>query len=125
MDVLLKLQNGEYEVRLSYPVQPKASPILFKFGRELTAEEAAQLPELHLAYTQAREEHKRQLAAWRQEENRLRAMFRSDLEQEFKMRGHPKADALWNLAVDYGKGSGDSGYRAVYSYYSELVDLLS
>lgn len=52
--------------------------------------------------------------------NRLHQLFRSDLEHEFGMVGHPKADALFRLAWEHGHAS---GHAEVASYYSEFAEL--
>lgn len=60
-------------------------------------------------------------AAYRAENTRLEVQFKADLEAEFGVIGNPKADKCFSLAWDYGHSS---GYREVYSYYSELVELI-
>lgn len=55
------------------------------------------------------------------ETGRLEAQFRADLEEEFGMKDHPKANKLYWYAYQQGHGS---GYSDVYLYYSDFVDLV-
>lgn len=52
----------------------------------------------------------------------LMAKFKSDLKEEFGVTDHPKADAVYKLAYDYGHGS---GLGQIYDYFSDLVDLIT
>lgn len=56
-----------------------------------------------------------------EETKRLEKEFKSDLEVEFDVLGHPKADKLFDLAWSFGHGS---GFYEVYFYYSELSELV-
>lgn len=49
------------------------------------------------------------------------ARFKADLEEEFGLSGHPKAQRLFDLAWQEGHSS---GYNEVLNYYSEFSDLL-
>jgi hypothetical protein len=58
---------------------------------------------------------------YRQESQKIRDRFRSDLEADYGLKGHPKADLLWSLA--WGRGHGE-GYYQVYLEYDELSGLV-
>lgn len=58
---------------------------------------------------------------YRAETARLEAEFKADLEREYGFVGHPKADAIYALAWDYGHSA---GYSEVAMYYDELAQLL-
>jgi len=60
-------------------------------------------------------------AAYRAENTRLEVKFKADLEAEFDVVGHPKADKCFSLAWEHGHSS---GYQEVYNYYSEFVELI-
>ena len=64
--------------------------------------------------------------AWREEcsneDARLLALFKSDLEQYFGITGHPKAGKCFDLAYFYGHSS---GYSDIFTYYADLVDLIN
>jgi len=45
-------------------------------------------------------------AAYHQEERRLMDLFKEDLLLELGLRGHPKAEKLWQMAWDHGHADG-------------------
>lgn len=51
-----------------------------------------------------------------------RAEFRVDLESEYHMSHHPKADKLWNLAWEHGHSS---GLVDVVHYYEDFLELIT
>jgi hypothetical protein len=59
---------------------------------------------------------------YRIENARLLEVFRKDLEHEYGMIGHPKADVLWRLAYDRGHSA---GYNEIYNEYDELSVLIT
>ena len=63
---------------------------------------------------ETRKEHRAETA-------RLEAIFKADLEEEFGLTGHPKADKLYGIAWSYGHSA---GYIDVAHYYDELSELL-
>lgn len=67
-----------------------------------------------------KEEHATMRKAYRDRDKELKAKFRDDIEAEYDMTGHPKADKLWELAWEYGHSA---GYSEVAIYYAELVEL--
>ena len=62
-----------------------------------------------------------QRRAWRAEESAIEQRFRADLEVEFGMKGHAKADLLWRMAWDRGHSS---GLQEVFQEYRELSELV-
>ncbi len=73
----------------------------------------------HEAEQKRLRDHQRTLH-W-QEDGRLRDQFRADLEEEFSVKEHPKADLLFSMAWDRGHSS---GWVEVYYEYVSLVDLV-
>lgn len=59
--------------------------------------------------------------AYYAEEVRLIRNFKNDLETEFKMQDHPKAELLYAKAWAQGHSS---GLHEVYYAYSDLVELV-
>jgi hypothetical protein len=55
--------------------------------------------------------------AYRVDQARLDAQFKADVLEDLGLTNHPKADVLWRMAWENGKGSGS------YSVYSEAQDL--
>ena len=64
-----------------------------------------------------KETHKERLLRYQRE----RDEHREKLDHKYGVYGHPKAKRLYELAWDYGHGS---GFSEVEFYYSELVDLI-
>ena len=60
-------------------------------------------------------------AAYEEEDARLYTQFLEDLEAEYKMTGHPKAQLLFDKAWARGHAS---GYAEVAGIYSDLVELV-
>ena len=56
------------------------------------------------------------------EEGRLSALFKDDLEKEYGVSGHPKANRLFEIAWSDGHSG---GYQVVASRYVELVELIA
>lgn len=57
----------------------------------------------------------------RAEGNRLIAEHKAKMATEYELVGHPKLDAVYQLAWDYGHAS---GFGEVESYFSELAKLV-
>lgn len=69
-----------------------------------------------------RQRDRDQRDAHRTEEARLDKMFRTDLERQHGLTGHPKADKVFNLAYERGHSG---GREQVANEYSELAELLT
>jgi len=98
MGVYDDIQDGKYENKKPWPKRTGS-----KASAALTAENT------------------RLRHAYREEEARLTALLKSDLEKEFKVAGHPKAGKLWELAWEKGHAY---GYSEVCLEYSVLAELL-
>lgn len=68
------------------------------------------------------QEYKDKLLPIQQEESRLLMLFKSVALKELGLTGHPKADALWQLAWDRGHGGGLSD---VWNEMQELAPLVT
>lgn len=64
--------------------------------------------------------HKR-LSQYNVECQRIDKLFREELEYEFKMVGHPKADLLYRLAHERGVFSGKEEIALCYGEFYELL----
>lgn len=60
-------------------------------------------------------------AAWKEEERRLRDIFKQDAFQELGIAGHPKRDLLFQISWDRGHSN---GYSEVWCEMQELVELI-
>ena len=121
MGVYQAVQDGEYKNSLPYPERVKEPAVLRKSARDLTDDEVASLAAVKAQYVADVEAHERAKYAYRQEEGRLFAKFRADLEAEYGLVGHPKADALFNRAWEQGHSA---GFGEVATIYDDLVELV-
>lgn len=73
------------------------------------------------AWEEAKKERKRAQHRLRREEDaRLIALFKEDLEKEYGTVGHPKADRLFEMAWSHG----DSLHLDVAYHYDDLSELV-
>ncbi len=59
--------------------------------------------------------------AYREDEARLKAEFKKDLEEQFGTFANDRKDLLFSLAWEYGHSS---GFHEVLNFYSDMVELL-
>jgi hypothetical protein len=106
-----KLKDGDYKNKLPYPTS--ASTIALRILRGAVG--AENIPVL--------EGPARALAlqAYNAESRQLEAQFKADALEEVGLTGHPKADAVYALAWDYGRAS---GFSEVMNCLRELADLV-
>jgi len=69
----------------------------------------------------AQEAYEAALGDWRTENLRLQGEFKRDAFRELGLIGHPKAEAAFTLAWEWGHSA---GYSEVFSYLEELAGLL-
>lgn len=110
MDVQENIKAGKYKNNVPYdcdtaPINPDA----------MTITQAAKHKE------KQKELQRAQRRLHQEEEARLNALFRADLEAEHGLTGHPKANKLWDIAWDRGHSSGLSSVAWEYSDLAELV----
>lgn len=121
MSTYQKFIDGEYTNKAPYPTRPVEPTVLRKRARELTEAERDSLAEVSLAYENAKAAYdvaRRQHGA---ESGRLNALLQSDLEAEYGVAGHPKADLLWSKAYDRGHAY---GMGEVINVWTDLVELI-
>jgi hypothetical protein len=121
MTVHDQVREGEYKSKLVYPERPHAPKVLGKRASELTSGEMAELPQVKQAYETAKTAYTQSAALYREDEGRLLAKFREDLELEFGTKDHPKAGVLFSKAWEHGHSS---GLGEVYTAYEDLAELL-
>ena len=122
MDVQRKIDNDEYNSTLPRAERPKEPLVLRKRAKELTRDEAESLPAVIEAYETAKLEFRDIETARREDEYRLWKLFRCDLEEQFGMEGHPKADMLYTKASEIGEGRGMMSIFDSYDSLSELIE---
>lgn len=121
MTVRDKINAGDYETKLPYPMKPKNPSILNARVGSLSADELASIPKTKAAYEKEMAEYPALRAAYNADEARLLAQFKADLEAEYGVVGHPKADKLYALAWEHGHSA---GLTEVVHYYEEFVELV-
>lgn len=105
-----KISSGKYRNTVLFDVE--AIPVN---EETMTVRQAKD----HVEAEKQRKEDQRQ--RHHAEESRLRSIFKADLEQEYGVSGHPKADKLFDIAWSHGHSS---GYGEVANYYGEFAELL-
>lgn len=107
-----RIDAGEYENNVPYSLGP-GEPV---DEDRMTVREAREHKEL------IKQKGIAQRRANQEENGRLMAKFKADLEECHGLVGHPKAAALWRMAWDRGHSS---GWREVAYCYDELTELVS
>lgn len=102
--------EGRYAnlVPFSVPEQKPHDDMTVRQARDLKATNASRKATQHRLH--------------REEEARLNALFKADLEAEYGTTAHPRAGRLFELAWGMGHAN---GYGEVYDYYGELVTLIT
>jgi hypothetical protein len=133
IDTQSKANNGDYKNLLDYPKQKDFQKVfVYARGKVIangvarntiddhqinawkTTGHIVEIEDDKVAYRAATQ-------AYGAETARLETKFRDDLEEEYDMVGHPKADILFSKAWQMGHSA---GYGEVASYYDELYDLV-
>lgn len=121
MSMSANINAGKYKNTLPNPSKPEIPAVLKKRASELTADELSSLMKVKADHEAAIEAMNKARIAYRDEDARLEALFRSDMEAEYGMVGHPKADMLYSKADELGHSG---GFSEIHNYYSELVELV-
>jgi hypothetical protein len=116
-----RARNNEYKPATDYPSKPAQPAILRKKVSELSNDEITAVPAIREAYNADIEAYERAKYAYNNEQGRLHAKFKADLEEEHGLVGHPKADKLFSKAWEDGHYA---GYAEVALKYDDLVDLV-
>jgi hypothetical protein len=121
LSVYEKLNANYYETKLQYPTKPKKPSTTIDIST--ASDDDVFQARLALGdYNSAVAKYDADLKRFRDDEARLHQEFRDDLEREFGMKGHPKADLLYSKASDRGYDEG--GRYEVYQAYLDLIDLV-
>ena len=106
----------DYKNNLPYPAKPARPHISPCSAAEclLLAEQWDKYEALKIAYDKA-------IDTYRNETNTLMAKFKADVLAVNDLTGHPKAEAVYNLAWEHGHSS---GLGEVANYVEEYADLV-
>jgi hypothetical protein len=99
---------------ITYPERPK------KPARENFSSHADYGAALDI-WEREREQYKERERAYREEQGRVMAEFRAAVAAELGLTGHPKFDALYDIAWSHGHSS---GFSEVYYWCDELAPLI-
>ena len=122
MSTYQKFIDGVYTNGAPYPVKPVEPSVLRKRARDLTNDELATLVEVTSIYDDAKLAYDEARRAHNAESGRLTALLQADLEAEYGVTGHPKAELLWSKAYDRGHSG---GMGEVINVWTDLVDLIT
>lgn len=117
MSVWEKLEANAYRNPEPYPQTPRKPRLAVNATPAEVRDYADQLE----AYDEAMKHHRALLAAYYARAAALEAEFRHDLEVEYHMVGHDKADLLYSKAYELGHSG---GIQEVANCYSDLVELV-
>lgn len=117
MSVWVKLEDNAYRNPEPFPQTPR-KPIL---STRATPAEVRQYADALEAHDVAMKAHREHVAAYYARSAALEAEFRHDLEVEYLMVGHPKADLLYGKAWQMGHAG---GLHNVANHYADLVELV-
>jgi hypothetical protein len=117
MNVWIKLENNAYRNPEPFPQVPRKPRLM---ATASPAEVRAYADALE-AYDEVMKSHREQVAAYYARTVALEGEFRHDLEKEYDMVGHEKADLLFGKAWQLGHAG---GMQEVASWYSDLVELV-
>ena len=122
MSIFAKIENGDYLTKLPYPPKVVENPLVFKSVKNMTDDEVDRLAAVVAEYRQSIADRDAAKVARRVDATRLQEQFKKDIEAEYNMVGHPKADLLFEKAWDMGHSS---GYNEVAQYYNDLHELVA
>lgn len=121
MTVYQAAVDGEYKTAVPYPDRPKKPAILSKVAGDLTPQEIGSLAQVRSEYEAAKTAYAAAAELYGVDQRRLDNKFKTDLEAEYGLTGHPKADLLYSKAYEMGHSS---GHAEVANYYGDLAELL-
>ncbi len=116
-----KYLAGEYTTKLVYPSKPVEPTVLRKRARELTEAELSSLAEVTRTHDAAKAAYEVARREYGLDSGRLTALLQSDLEAEYGVTGHPKAELLWSKAYERGHSA---GMGEVINVWTDLVELI-
>jgi ribosomal protein L40E len=120
MGVNEKIQNGDYKVRIEYPVYPENICRYCNAGKIGRAEFCPKCG-AKTCFDERMEKYRQDKGVYHAEEGRLNDQFRNDAMEECGLSGHPKEDKVWMLAWERGHSA---GLEEVFLCIQELAELV-
>jgi len=123
MSVHDKVNNGDYDTKMPYPVKPTMPAVLNMVASKMTSAQIESVMPTKADYDAAMTAYREAVTAYRADGARLQEQFWADLFDEYGMPlDHPLASHMRGVA--YARGH-SSGYGEVASEFSEMVDFLN
>jgi cytochrome c556 len=119
MNVRDRKFQGDYETKIPCPTKPRVPDLLRKTVASLSTDELARVVQVKAEYEAALDRHTADVVAYREDVQRLRVVFRRDVETEHGMTGHPKANQVWDMAQDFSDN--DDEFFDIYDRLCGLV----
>lgn len=110
MEVIEKIRSDVYVNKLIFPI--KQDFMIHKRCEHCGSDYIDK--EVEKNYTVAK-------LKYRHENAKMIGNLKQDLIKEAGIEGHPKADALWNMAYDQGHSA---GLQEIYDQFFELLELI-
>ncbi len=121
LSVRQKIDMNVYSPKTPYPGAVRRPAYLSKKAYDLTVLEAASMKKDKEEYDAAVAAVAELRKAYQNEVRACEDQFKIDLEVEYGLVGHPKADLLFSKAWEMGHSS---GFGEVLNYYDELSELV-
>jgi hypothetical protein len=116
MSVWTKLSENSYKNSREIPTKPKKPSL----GKKSTPVEFRMYADALETYDLSMIQYREELVEYHTVGAKLENEFRHDLEQEFSMTLHPKADLLYAKSRELGDGN----LSSIANTYASLVDLV-
>ena len=117
----MSINADDFKTKLVYPTKPIKPAFMNKRWQDLTADEKANGPAMADEYHAALAAYTKDRSAYNDDDARLFDEFKTALETDHGIVGHPNADRLFALAREYGGGC---GLGEIALHYGELADLV-
>lgn len=117
MDVLQNIALYEYNSKVEMP-ERWTKPVMVQ---RPTAQQARAYADAYENWEKTNNAYVEANAARRRDQERLYVQFQLDLEEEFALHAHPKADLLFKKAWERSSGE---GLAQVYHTYADLSELI-
>ncbi len=117
----MSINVEDFKTKLTYPSRPVRPEILGKKISDVSVDDLAAAMAAKTEYDLAMAAYDEAKKAYNADEARLEAEFKSALEVDHGISGHPNADKLYSIAWSYGHSA---GLGEVVTHYNELADLV-
>lgn len=114
MTVYDNMKAGRYENTVEYPTRSHKPKLV-------SGATPAQIREYADAVEKWEANYDAKKTAYYAEQHARQALLKRDLEEEYGLTNHPKADMVWGKAWEHGHSG---GYNDVATWYSEFAEVV-